>query len=526
MKRRDMLAAMGAVVAMAVAPLNAAELYEANWDSLSKHKVPTWMEDAKFGIYGHWGPYSVAFDWDLDEGMSITRRCVYFAEMYKPGSDERALFDRHIGPIAEGYGYKDLIKEFKAEKFDPAEWADLIAASGAKYAGIALIHHDGYAMWDSDVNPWCVGKTGPKRDVYGELVTELRKRDLRIVGSFHHLRTHRMWNDYPNNAKFLADARKEGWDILDPKYSNLYWANTDFEKEYVPYWQAQIMEVVDKYQPDIVWCDGGDMVGGPTGKAAMEWIAHYFNEAERLGKEVSVHNKLTGNYGATKYNFVENFGVYTFENGRDRPDVVTRPWEDDTSVGGSWPYYKGQTYMEAAPTIRRLIDLVSRNGGLLVSLTPKPDGTLPQGVKDFLLGMGKWLDQNGEAIYATRPWKIQLEGGADALKTEVKSKGKIKHIFWNKEDALTWEHIRFTCRGNTLYAMCTGIPPGKSLTIRSLGNGMRISSKDSIASVELLGSGKHQWIRNDHGLHLELPEKMPNDVALAFRIEVKGELDK
>ena len=513
------------LLCVSFSPVWGSEKYEPTWESLTQHEVPEWMEDAKFGIYAHWGPYSVAFDWDLEPGMEITRRCVYFNFMYRPGNDERSLFEKHIGPVADGYGYKDLVKEFKAEKFDPAEWADLIAGSGAKFAGIALIHHDGYALWDSDVNPWCAGKKGPKRDLYGEIVKELRARDLRIIGTFHHLRTHQMWNMYSDDKEYLAAAQKERWDVLDPKYSDLYWQGTDFEKEYVPYWKAQIIEVIDKYQPDIIWFDGGKF-NDAVGQSAREMLSYYFNKAEQWGKEVSVHNKLTGTWGKTKYNFVENFGVYNFENGRDRPERLNRPWRDDTSVGVSWPYYKGQEYMKARDVIVRLIDLTSRNGGIIVSLTPKPDGTLPQGVKDFLRGMGKWLGQNGEAIYGTRPWKIQVEGGEDNLKDYEKKGDKIIHIFRRNSDAMTWECIRFTTKGNSLYAMCTGIPPQGSLTIKSLGTNTKISSKDAIASVELLGSGPVKWKRRSKGLRITLPKKLPNDIALAFKIIPKGTLDR
>ncbi len=503
------------------------QTYQPNWESLMKHKVPKWMADAKFGIYGHWGPYAVANSWNVEEGMQVTRRCTFFAEMYKPGSDERKLFEKHIGPVSEGYGYKDLIKEFRAEKYDPAEWAELIAKSGAKYAGFAFMHHDGYAMWDSNVNPWCAGKTGPKRDVYGELARELRKRGLRITGSFHHLRTHSMWDAYYQNENYFKEARKQNWDLLNPRYKKLYWNNTDFYKDYLPFWNAQIKEVIAKYQPDVLWCDGGNMREGVVAEYASDWLAYYFNKARQWGKEVSVHNKLTGSYGDTAYNFGPGFGVYTYENGRDRPDHVDRPWEDDTSVGDAWPYYKGQTYKKPRELIVRLIHLVANNGGLLLSLTPKPDGTLPEEVKELLLGIGEWLDQNGDAIFATRPWKIRTEGDLEKLKMyQYKGGKKIAHIREPDPEKLTYEDIRFTCKGNTLYVMCTGIPPKSELTIKSLGTQTRISSEDDIASVELLGSGKVKWTRNAQGLHIILPEKLPNDIALAFKVNVKGILDK
>ncbi len=499
--------------------------YEPTWESLRQHQIPEWMADAKFGIYGHWGPYAVAHDWPADEDMEVTRRCIYFAFQYKPDRDERVLFERHVGPVSEGYGYKDLIPRFKAEKFDPAEWAELVAASGARYAGLAVMHHDGYALWDSDLTAWNAFKTGPKRDVYGDYVGELRKRGLKIIATFHHLRTHRMWNTYYQDH--LETARQKKWDLLDPAYRSLYWYESDFESDFLPWWEGLVKEVVDKYRPDIVWCDGGNLREGAVGEHAKNWLSYYFNKALEWGKEVSVHNKYTGLYGNNSYNFGEGFGVYTFENGRDRPDnLLDRPWEDDTSIGDAWPYYRGMTTKTHREIVVRLIHLVANNGGLLVSLTPGPDGSLSDEIRSCLLGVGDWLKQNGEAIFETRPWKIRNEGDLEKLKIIRKDGERILHIFEPDPEKLTWEDVRFTRRGNTLYAMCTGIPPTDQLTIESLSEDTKVSSENRIDSIELLGIGQVQWKRDERGLHIILPEVKPNGIALAFKIQVEGKLDQ
>jgi len=239
-------------------------------------------------------------------------------------------------------------------------------------------------------------------------------------------------------------------------------------------------------------------------------------------KEVCIHNK--GNFG-------ENFGVYSYENGAHRPSYVDWPWEDDTpSATGwcDWQWDKNIQYKKSQDVIVRLVDLVSRNGGLLLSMNPRPDGSLDKGQEDLLMGIGKWLEQNGEAIYGTRPWKIYGEGHLENLfYTETNPvNGTKSRAIQPNTDLFTWEDVRFTTKENNLFACVLGMPLGKDLKIKSLGNSISISDKNKITSIELLGFGKVKFSRYDDFLLIHLPEQLPNTIALAFKVQVKGLLEK
>jgi len=219
------------------------------------------------------------------------------------------------------------------------------------------------------------------------------------------------------------------------------------------------------------------------------------------------------------FNFPSDFGVLTFEEGRDRSAVVARPWIDDQPISNdSWCYIQGQTYKPASEIIHGLIDRVSRGGGLLLSLCPKADGSIGAEQQQILRDMGQWLKQNGQAIYGTRCWKVHSEGSIEKLQYERRG-----HSRWRFKNCSA-EDVRFTCKGNTLYAITLGCPDGNKVTIRTLGTDTRLSS-EGIESVSLLGSNKIlRWSRDKDGLVIELPVKLPNDIALAFEIQVKGNL--
>jgi len=488
--------------------------YEANWDSLRKHQVPQWAKDAKFGIYAHWGIYSVAGSWDVDKNWGNSVICSYHG-VYSPNTknDKRREFEKHIGPVAEGFGYKDLAKQFNPEKFDPAYWADLIKRSGARYAGICAIHHDGYAMWDSDVMDFNAGKLGPRRDLLGEILTEIEKRGMKTMTSFHHARTYKHFQGLVKRLEEAEGMKKA--DMLDPQYRNYYWYLGD-EEHFAKVRYDLTKEVIDKYKPDVIWFDGGG------GKFSTEKIlADYFNMAQAEGKEVCVHNK--GNFG-------KDFGVYSYENGHKRPLYIEWPWEDDTpSAAGwcDWPWYKNIEYKKPRDVVVRLCDLVARNGGLLLSLNPRPDGMLDQGQIDLLEGIGMWLGQNGEAIYDTVPWKIYAEGHTGRLDYyQVNEDGKKSRSIQPDTSKLDWTDIRFTRNGETLYVTVLGIAPSRVVNIKTLSTATSVSDINKIESVELLGSGPVKWKRTADALEIQLPEKLPNEWALAFRIKVKGQLDK
>jgi alpha-L-fucosidase len=491
-------------------PVEAAQ-YEADWESLSQHPNPDWLIDAKFGIYAHWGVYSVpAFSTEW-----------YGKFMYEP-ANTRGVYEHHLdkygGPAR--FGYREFVPKFKAENYDPAAWAELIGKSGAKYAGFAVVHHDGFTLWDSNVNRWNAGQMGPKRDLYGELATELRQRDLKLLATFHHIRTFNWF--LPESKEALERGQREGWDLFDPEYADLYWnEHTSTYEEFIEMWRAKIKEVTDKYQPDLFWFDGGEFqTDGATGNVTSI-LSYYLNQAEVWGREVDVLNKF---HHSGKFNFPEQFGVLTYEQGRDRAERVSRPWIDDISISESaWGYKTDIAYREANHLLDGLIDRVARGGGLLLSLAPMADGTIPPGQQDILLEMGRWLARNGEAIYGTRTWKIHAEGDLAKLMEELTSDiSHRQHPRWvfKKTSA---EDIRFTRKGNELYAIALGWPETGKLTIETLGQQTQVSD-GGIDSVTLLGAGEVEWTRSAGGLTIDLPTEKPGDHAYVFKINVKGTL--
>lgn len=499
--------------------------YESSWESLAQHKTPEWLQDAKFGLYAHWGLYSIpAFETEW-----------YGRGMYRLGRD---VFKHHMenygGPSK--FGYKDFAPLFKCENYEPADWAKLMKDSGARYAGIALVHHDGFLMWDSDVNRWNVGKMGPKRDIYGELIKEIRKQGLKTVGTFHHMRT---FNWYLSTKDSVKRAEEEGWDILDPEYADLYWnSKVGMDKEdFIKEWKAKVKEVVDKYNPDLLWFDGGDFKHKKSQHHVTEILSYYFNSS--ADKETDVLNKLPSR---RKFNFPIEVGTLTFEEGRDRKAVTKeingktisigsswdsksgietfdKCWIDDRRIGNeAWGYVKGMTYRSANVITDGLIDRTARGGGLFLSLSPMADGTIDPPQKRILLDIGKWLRPNGEAIFATRPWKIHAEG-------DVNNKFIIKRK-WNFEDA-TADDICYTRSKNNkyLYAIALDYPQDGTIKCVALCNETKIA-KGGIKSIAYLPTGKKvEYKRTDKDLTITLPADADKDaIAYAFKITPDGEL--
>ena len=491
----------------------AREPFEPTWESLCRHEVPEWLLDAKFGIYTHWGVYSVP---------------AYQTEWYpKRMYDERSdVHKHHVETYGDPkqFGYRKFVPLFKAEKYDPTEWARLMKATGAKYAGMAVVHHDGFLLWDSEVNRWNAGNMGPKRDCYGDYVKALRAEGLKTIATFHHIRTFNWYLPAVGGFGGRIDPQKaeairgKGWDLTDPHYKDLYWnvlAGCKYE-DFLSEWQAKVREVIDKYEPDVLWFDGGLFRDEPASeKIALNLLAYYHNRALRWGKPVEVLNKLP-----TRgiFNFPRDYGVLTFEEGRDRLARVDRPWIDDMKISyKGWCYVQGQTYKTANEVIDGLIDRVARGGGLLFNFSPRADGSVPAEQKKTMLEMGRWLQTNGEAIYATRPWKIVGEGD------ETKLRGRQwKFINCDASD------VRFTRSkdGSTLYAIALGYPKGGKLRISTLSNQTKIAD-GGIKSVTLIdGKRPVQWRRDGIGLFLKMPDGVDEDgLAYTFRIEVNGRLD-
>ena len=490
----------------------AASAAEPTWKSL-RHDPPEWLLDAKLGIYTHWGPYSVpAFfgEW-------------YPKRMHQPGS---AAYRHHLEKYggAKKFPYHKFVDMFTAARYDPAEWARLMKATGAKYAGMAVVHHDGFLLWDSKVNRWNAKNMGPKRDCYGQYVEALRAEGLKTIATFHHIRT---FNWYlPGTGGFGEDlspkttelVKTEGLALADPKYKDLYWnelAGGQYE-DFLAEWQAKVREVIDKYQPDVVWFDGGAFRSGKSEKLVQNLLQYYHDRGRQWDKPVEVLNKLPV---TSQFNFPADYGMLTFEEGRDRLGRVDRPWIDDMKISDKgWCYVEGQVYKTADEVIDGLIDRVARGGGLLLNFSPRADGTVPAEQKKTMLGIGAWLKVNGEAIYNTRPWKVVGEGDEAKL-----HRGKQ----WKFTDCDASD-IRFTRSkdGRYLYAIALGYPANGKLRIATLSE-QTVVADGPIKSITLIDGEKPvEWTRTGIVLRLTLPKGTPrHQPAYALRIEVEGKLD-
>lgn len=399
-----------------------AQKYEPNWTSLKKMGTPEWLQNGKFGIYTHWGPYAV-------HAYGSNTTWYSYALYLDEDGEARKHFEETFGKLTPEYGYKDLIPLFTAEKFDADEWADLFQKAGAKFAGPVAEHHDGFAMWDTKYSEWNAAKMGPKRDVVGELAEAMKKRDMKYVTAFHHAAN---WFFFP-----VHDKR---YDTGDPANSGLYGQyhlpGEMRSQEFIDEWYGKIIEVIDNYGPDFIWFDFA-LDSLPEGYV-KDFLAYYYNWADANGKEVVVTYK--------DHDIIPGAGVRDLELGQE-PAITYNDWITDSSVDdrGAWGWANDLIFKPPNRLVDNLVDRVSKNGYLLLNVGPKPDGTIPEGAKEVLLEMGSWLEVNGEAIYNTTPWFIAAEGPTNL--------GAIERQGFNESNVVyTPKDIRFTVNGDNLYA--------------------------------------------------------------------------
>ncbi len=483
--------------------------YTESWESLIQAPAPEWLLDEKFGLYAHWGLYSVqgfGHEW-------------YAKHMYNP---HHAIHTKHCQAYGDPseFGYKDFIPLFTAEHYDPDEWAELFQRSGAGYGGFSLAHHDGFGLWDSDVYVWNVGKKGPKRDLYGEFARALKMRGMKLVAPFHIIRGFNWflpgWNQFDQtmDADAVQLGKAQGWDLYDPAYSDLYWNQfTGNFEQFLSLWTAKVKEVIDKYQPDLLWFDGGRFSEADLVRYALEVLAYYFNRAEEWGKDVSVLNKLPVNY---HFNFHRDFGIWQFEAGRDRPARLERFWNDDLKIGSdSWGYLDEQEYLTGKTLIHGLIDRTARGGSLMLSLSPKGDGTIPEGQRKPLKEIGEWLMTYGEAIRGTSPWHVSGEGGDEKLR----NRSRKEHPGWTFEDCGA-DDIRYTVSkdGKALYVHVLG-KPTDDLRLEALGLISELLEKTP-ETVEFLGTSEPaSWERREEAFYIRIqPDALPADAAYVWKL--------
>ncbi len=467
------------------------ETFAPTWRSLRQHVTPQWFKDAKFGIYSHWGVYSVPAC-----GKNGTW---YPYNMYRAGTPQHDHHVKTYGPPSE-FGYKDFIPMFTGARFDPDEWAELFKSAGARFAGPVGEHHDGFTMWETQLTEWNAARMGPKRDVVGALERAIRRQGMRFMVALHHAEN---WWFYPH--------WREEFDTADPRYAGLYGpphnlngdvGSTFFEqdkpsKAFLDLWKAKTFEVIDKYRPDMLWFDFG--LDGVQEEYKQELLAYYYNQATTWDKDVVVTYKWN--------HLVPGSAVVDLELGRFR-DLTYHDWITDSSVDdqGAWSYVQDAGFKPVSALVHNLVDNVSKNGYLLLNVGPMANGAIPEPAQDRLLGIGKWLAVNGEAIYDTTPWMTYGEGP-----TQMKSEGAFSE---QQEVEYTAQDIRFTVKDDALYAICLGWP-GEQMTIKSATK----LYESEIRSITMLGSERNlHWRLTPEGLTIQTAAERPSEHAFAFKI--------
>ena len=462
--------------------LHAQDRYQANWESLKKYTVPDWFRDAKFGIFIHWGVYSVpAFgsEW-------------YPREMYQQGSKE---FKHHVETYGSQtkFGYKDFIPMFKAEHFDPEQWVALFKKAGAKYVVPVAEHHDGFAMYNTALSKWNAFEMGPKRDVIGELAAEIRNQGL-IFG----LSSHRIEHWF-----FMNGGRRFDSDVLDSKYNDFYGpAREETETpspEYMNDWLLRNTELVNNYHPQLFWFDW--WIEQPAmDPYRKSFAAFYYNKGLEWGKGVVINYKHTS--------YPDNTAVLDLERGK-LAGIRELPWQTDDAIGNnSWGYAAGNTFKDARYVVTNLIDIVSKNGNLLLNIGPRSDGTITDEETAVLLQTGKWLDMNGEAIYGSRPWILFGEGPTESASGS----------FADQKKPFTAEDIRFTTEVWFFICYYLGLPIAKTM-IKSLGSH---SGNGIVERIELVGANeKLVWKQNADVLVIEPSKNYPSGIAAVYKLTLK-----
>jgi alpha-L-fucosidase len=406
----------------------------------------------------------------------------------------------------EMFGYKDFIPDFHGDKFDADVWVDLCAAAGAEFVGVTAVHHDGCALWDSDLTEWNAANMGPERDIMGELAAAVRDRDMKFATAFHHAWN---WWYYP---------RKEGYDTMDPEYAGLYGQpyeeGEEPPEEYFDDWRDKTLEVMEAYRPDLAWFDFG---WGSSSFAAhdryrREVVSRYYNMAEEWGKDVDI---------AHKRNLPIGTGILDYERSRQE-ELSIQPWLTDTSIDRkSWGYIDDPEYKSTNTLVTGFVDRTSKNGNTLMNVGPRPDRSIPEEASGRLRAFGNWLKTNRAAIQGSRPWWVFGEGPTEVTSNEFEEASSV---------TFTGDDIRFTrsAEGDVGYALVMDWPDDATVEIdtslhRRLSGRHRADDPVSPARIDLLGSDADLSWRIDEEmkeLRISLPEDPPETLKSVYALRL------
>jgi alpha-L-fucosidase len=510
----------------------AAGKFKPTWDSLKQYQAPEWFRNAKFGIWAHWGPQCAPEDSDW-----------YARNMYVQGHPQNRFQIEHYGPPSQ-FGFKDVIHTWKAENWDPQKLVALYKRTGAQYFVALGNHHDNFDLWDSQYQPWNAVKVGPQKDLIAGWAQAAHDQGLPFGVSLHAAHA---WSWYeisqsadktgplagiPYDGKLTkADGKGKWWDGLDPQdlYEQRHTPSPNFaspgsihgrwdwnngvtlpDQAYCDKFYNRTADLISKYHPDLLYFDDDALPLWPVSDAGLKIAADFYNsntkwhdgklEAVILGKQLDEAERKCI--------------VWDIERGTSNR-IEPFPWETDTCIG-NWHYsravYDGNHYKNARTVIRMLADIVSKNGNLLLNIPVRGDGTIDDKEEVVLKGIAGWMDVNRECIFDTRPWKVFGEGPASEGPVR-----KVGNFNEGKGKPFTGEDVRFTSKNGMLYIITLGVPKS-DLNIKSLGATAKLLDYP-ISDLTLLGSNeKLHWSQTTDALTIQVPQKIPNDIAIVFRI--------
>jgi alpha-L-fucosidase len=523
------------IVSIAAGPV-ASGKFKPSWESLRQYEVPEWFRDAKFGIWAHWGPQC-----EPERGDWYARH-MYFEGGPAWGTNVTAFHRETYGHPSKA-GFKDVIHQWEAENWDPDKLVALYKRAGAQYFFALANHHDNFDLWDSSHQPWNSVRLGPQKDLIAGWAKAARANDLKFGVSVHAAHA---WSWYepaqgadkkgplagvPYDGKLTkADGKGTWWEGLDPQdlYEQRHTPAPDFDQPlsiharwewgngialpdqaYCEKFYNRTIELIEKYQPDLLYFDDTALPLWPASDAGLKIAAHFYNRNE----------EWRGNSGVLFGKILEpdqrDCMVWDIERGRSNV-IESEPWQTDTCLG-DWHYHQAvfdrHGYKSARTVVHTLIDVASKNGSLLLNVPLRGDGTPDEDAIAIVEGIADWMQINQDAIHGTRPWVVLGEGPQLSNLKPLEGPGFNE----GEGSAFTAEDIRFMTKGPNLYVHVLGAPQ-TAVSIKSLGTAAKLFD-GAIGNVTLLGSDeKLTWSQTAEALTIEAPKSVPNDIAVVFQI--------
>ena len=502
--------------------------FKPTWESLQNYQTPEWYRNAKFGMWAHWGPQCQPEHGDW-----------YGRGMYEEGSSHYMYHLKKYGHPSK-FGFKDVIHEWKAENWNPEELVSLYKSAGAQYFMAMANHHDNLDLYDSKYQKhWNATKIGPKKDIIAGWEKAARSNGLPFGVSVHASHAW-MWYEtaqlsdkkgeltgVPYDGKLTkADGKGTWWEGLDPQ--ELYAQQHELSKGWSWEWGKEVatpsldycnkfynrtIDLINKYNPDVVYFDDSQLPLWPVSDVGLRLAAHLYNKSIKEHGELRavINGKILDEYQRKAM-------VWDIERGQAN-DIQPLPWQTDTCIGG-WHYdrglYEHNGYKTAKTVIQTLVDIVSKNGNLMLNIPVRGDGTIDEKERKIVEEIGAWMKENSESIYGTRPWKIFGEGPAQQAAAQLNAQGFNE----GKGKPFTHEDIRFATKGNALFATAMGWPEDGKLVIKTLAKNSEHFPKE-IQKIEWFPTKQSlTFERNENGLIVSLPEKTADELTYANVIKI------